>query len=132
MKRKRDQADDPSKCQKRLSREHGASDSKNSRGLFPKHCMICLKERIKVKGKFQLPTKIFTKSAEETLKKAAVLKDDLAMLASVTDTDLIAKEFSKHEKCYLEYTRITRDKVQIHRQSLKKVIFKVMLMLSVK
>ena len=110
LKRKLDQADDPSKCQKRLSREHGASDSKNSRGLFPKHCLICLKERIKVKGKFQLPTKIITKSAEETLKKAAVLKNDLAMLASVTDTDLIAKEFSKHEKCYLDYTRITREK----------------------
>ena len=28
----------------------------------------------------------------------------------LTDTDLIAKEFSKHEKCYLEYTRITREK----------------------
>ena len=37
--------------------------------------MICFKERIKVKGKFQLQTKI-TKSAEETLKKAAVLKND--------------------------------------------------------
>ena len=110
LKRKRDQADDSSKCRKRLSREHGASDSKNSRGLLTKHCMICLKERIKVKGKFQLPTKIITKSAEETLKKAAVLKNDLAMLASVTDTDLIAKEFSKHEKYYLEYTRITREK----------------------
>ena len=72
LKRKRDQADDPSKCRKRLSREHGASDSKNSRGYFPKHCMICLKERIKVKGKFQLPTKIITKSAEETLKTASV------------------------------------------------------------
>ena len=109
LKRKRDQADDPSKCRKRLSREHGASDSKNSRGLFPKHC-ICLKGRIQVKGKFQLPTKIITKPAEETLKKAAVLKNDLDMLASVTDTDLIAKEFSKHEKYYLEYTRITREK----------------------
>ena len=97
LKRKRDQADDPSKCRKLLSREHGASDSKNSRGLFPKHCMICLKERIKVQGKFQLPTKTITKSAEETLKKAAVLKNDLAMLASATDTDLILKEFSKHE-----------------------------------
>ena len=98
MKKKRDQADDPSKCRKCLSREHGASGSKNSRGLFPKHCMICLKERIKVKGKFQLPAKIITKCAEETLKKAAVLKNGLAMLDSVTDTDLIAKEFSKHEK----------------------------------
>ena len=46
LKRKRNQADDPSKCRKLLSREHDASDSKNSRGLFPKHCMICLKERI--------------------------------------------------------------------------------------
>ena len=48
LKRKRDQADDASKCRKRLSREHGASDAKN--------CMICLKERIKIQGKFQLPT----------------------------------------------------------------------------
>ena len=39
-----------------------------------------------------------------------MLKNDLAMLASVTDTDLIAKKFSKHEKCYLEYTRINREK----------------------
>ena len=60
LQRKRDQADDPRKCRKRLSGEHGSSDSKNSRGLFPKHCMICLKERIKVKGKFQLQTKIIT------------------------------------------------------------------------
>ena len=110
LKRKRNQADDPSKCRKHLSREHGASDSKNSRGRFPKHFMICLKERIKVKGKFQVPTKIITKFAEATLKKAAVLKNDLAMLASVTDTDLIVKEFSKHGKCYLEYTRVTREK----------------------
>ena len=36
LKRKRDQADDPSKCRKRPSREHGASDFKNSRALFPK------------------------------------------------------------------------------------------------
>ena len=39
-----------------------------------------------------------------------MLKNDLAIVASVTHTDLIAKEFSKHEKCYLEYTRITREK----------------------
>ena len=132
LKRKRYQADDPSKCRKRLSREHGGSDSKNSRGLFPKHCMICLKERIKVKGKFQLPTKIIAKSAEETLKKAAVLKNDLAMLASVTDTDLIEKKFSKREKCYLEYTRITREKSANTSTISEKVIFQVILMLSVK
>ena len=131
MKRQRDQANDPSECRKRISREHGASDSENSRGLFPKHCMICLKESIKVKGKFQLPTKIITKSAEETLKKAAVLKNDLAMLASVTDTDLIAKEFSRHEKCYLEYSRITREKSANTSTISEKVIFTVILILSV-
>ena len=58
LKRKRDQADDPSKCRKRLSREHGASDSKNSRGFFQKHCMICLKEKIKVKGKFSFQQRL--------------------------------------------------------------------------
>ena len=61
-----------------------------------------------------------------------MLNNDLAMLASVTDTDLTAKEFSKHEKCYHEYTRITREKSANTSQSLKKVIFKVILMLSVK
>ena len=61
-----------------------------------------------------------------------MLKNDLAMLASVTDTDLIAKEFSKHEKCSLSTHGLPGRKVQIHRQSLKKVIFKVILMLSVK
>ena len=134
LKRKHDQADDPSKCRKHLSGEHGASDSRNSRGLFPKHCMICLKERKKVKGNFQLPTKIITtcKSAEETLKKAAVLKNDLAMFASVTDTDLIVKEFSKHENATLSTHGLPGRKVQIHGQSLKKVIFKVILILSVK
>ena len=37
--------------------------------------------------------------------EAAVLKNDQAMLAPVTDTNLIAKEFSKYEKCYFEYTQ---------------------------
>ena len=57
LKKKRDQADHPRKCRKRLSGEHGASDSKNSRGLFPKHCMICLKERIKGKRKISASSK---------------------------------------------------------------------------
>ena len=30
------------------------------------------------------------------------------MLIEVRDTDLNAKEFQKHEKCYREYTRIVR------------------------
>ena len=58
LKRKRDQVDHSSECRKRLSREHGASDSKHSRGLFSKHCMICLKERIKVKENFSLQQRL--------------------------------------------------------------------------
>ena len=30
------------------------------------------------------------------------------MLIEVRDTDLIAKEFQKHKKCYREYTMIVR------------------------
>ena len=36
--------------------------------------------------------------------KSSSVKNDPAMLVSGTDIDLTAKEFSKHEKCYLEYT----------------------------
>ena len=53
--------------------------------------MICSKERIKVGGKFQFPTKILTKSAEETLKNAANLRNDQKMITAVTGIDLIAK-----------------------------------------
>ena len=68
--------------------------------------MICLKERIKVGGKFLFPTKILTMSTEETLKNVANLRDDKKM---ITGVDLIAKEFSKHQTCYVNYTRITRE-----------------------
>ena len=71
--------------------------------------MICSKERIKVGGKFQFPTKILTRSAEETLKNAAHLRNDQTMITAVTGIDLIAKEFSKHQTCYINYTRISRE-----------------------
>ena len=71
--------------------------------------MICSKERIKVGGKFQFPTKILTKSAEETLKNAAHLRNDQTMITAVTGIALIAKEFSKHQTCHINYTRISRE-----------------------
>ena len=46
-----------------------------------------------------------------TLKAAAQVRDDKDMIASVHETDSIAKEFQKHEKCYREYTRIVRESV---------------------
>ena len=30
------------------------------------------------------------------------------MIVAVCKTDLIAKEFQKHDKCYLDYTRVVR------------------------
>ena len=87
--------------------------------------MICSKERIKVGGKFQFPTKILTKSAEETLKNAANLRNDQKMITAVTGIDLIAKEFSKHQTCYVNYTRITREtkKIQLLLKEILTVTF---------
>ena len=81
------------------------------RGLFPSICMICKKKSIKINNKRQPLTKVMTKTAEMTLKAAAQAWDDKDMIASVHETDLIAKEFQKHEKCYREYTRIVRESV---------------------
>ena len=70
--------------------------------------MICKKKDIKIKGIRQSLSKIVTETAERTIKQAAVARNDLEMIAAVTETDLIAKEFQKHQKCYLEYTRVVR------------------------
>ena len=75
--------------------------------------MICSKERIKVGGKFQFPTKILTKSAEETLENAGNVKNDKKMITAVTGIDLIVWEFSKHQTCYVNYSRITRETKKI-------------------
>ena len=53
-------------------------------------------------------SKIVTETAERTIKQAAVARNDLEMITAVTETDLIAKKFQKHQKCYLEYTRVVR------------------------
>ena len=46
------------------------------------------------------------------LKAAAQARDDKDMIASIHETDLIAKELQKQEKCYnREYTRIVRESV---------------------
>jgi hypothetical protein len=109
LKRKHEKEHDTTKTVKRISRAGALGESAaNTRGIIPKRCMICSKERIKVSGKFQFPTKILTKCAEEVLKRAAHLRKDKNMIDAVTDVDLIAKEFSKHQKCYLNYTRIAR------------------------
>ena len=62
--------------------------------------MICSKHRIKVSGRFQVPAKVVTKTAEETLRKAAKMRNDERMLNLISGIDLIAKEFKeKSFKC---------------------------------
>ena len=62
-----------------------------------------------MKGKKHHATPILTKTAEATIKKAATLQHDEKMLTKIMTEDLIAREFRKHDKCYLSYPRISRD-----------------------
>ena len=72
--------------------------------------MICKKKDLKVKGVRQPLSKIITDTAERTLKEAAIAQNYLQMIIAVSETDLIAKEFQKHDKCYLDYTRVIRNR----------------------
>ena len=61
--------------------------------------MICKTKKIKVRGRDYYTTRILTRNAEETLKKAAQLKSDEGMLLEIHEVDLIVKELKKHDKC---------------------------------
>ena len=60
LKRKLENENETTKSNKRPSRASFSTGA--ACGIFPKQCMICSKERIKVGGKFQFPTKILTKA----------------------------------------------------------------------
>ena len=96
----------------RTTRSSQSIDAVEKGGLFPDMCMICEKKKIKVRGKDYYTTRISTRDAEETLKKAALLKKDEEMLLEIQDLDLIAKEFKKHDKCYRDYTRLIYDSLE--------------------
>ena len=74
--------------------------------------MICKKKDLKVKGVRRQLSKIITDTAERTLREAAIAQNDLQMIVAVRKTDLIAKEFQKHHKCYLDYTRVVRKRAE--------------------
>ena len=78
----------------------------DKRGMFPDVCMICKKKKIIVSGKDCYINRIVNFKAEQTLKKAAEMKNDEHMLLIINDVDLIAKEYKTHDKCYCDYTRI--------------------------
>lgn len=112
LKRKKTKDEEEESSHKTLRtalRASTASTNLRPRGLFPDHCMICKKKSLKVNNKRQPLTSIVTKTAENTLKAAAQARNDQDMIATAAGTDLIAREFQKHEKCYREYTRVVRD-----------------------
>ena len=54
------------------------------------------------------------------------------MITAVTGIELIAKEFSKHQTCYVNYTRITREtkkKIQLLLKEILPVTFNRLAML---
>ena len=49
---------------------------------------------------------ILNRCRKDTKRKPAIAHNDLEMMTVVTKTDL--KKIQKHEKCYLDYTRVVR------------------------
>ena len=57
-----------------------------------------------MKGKKQFLRTLQTRSACNTLQRAATLRNDEDMLLTILGEDLIAKEFKMHPDCYRDYT----------------------------
>ena len=90
-----------SKRSKRLS---GNKDT--SSVLFPSdRCIFCNKEFVEIKGEKQSLTKCRTKTAEQSIKEAAERRNDEALLHTVSDVDLLAREAHYHNSCRWAYTR---------------------------
>ena len=68
--------------------------------------MICKKHQIKVGHKFQLPKKSLTLDAANNIKKVSEMIEDEELLLEITEVDLVAKEFKRHDKCYRDYTGV--------------------------
>ena len=86
---------------KRIRIEKGASSSV----IFPKVCFVCKKLRHTVKKKTSTAHVITTTSAAKKIKRAAELKEDDETLVQIKDADLLAKELTCHNQCYLDYIR---------------------------
>jgi hypothetical protein len=93
LKRKVDKEGDGGESRIKVTRTSTkpSLESSHPRGIFPDMCMICKKKTLKVNQKSQHLTKIVTKTAENTLKQAASIRNDTEMLIEVGETDLIAK-----------------------------------------
>ena len=78
----------------------------SSHGFFPKVCIFCSQYRKTVRRKSHNAYKILPKEAEQNIKHAADVKNDLPLLCQIQDVDLTTKELMIHKKYYLDYTLI--------------------------
>ena len=75
-------------------------EAASSHGFFPKVCIFCNQYRKTVRKKSHNAYKILTKEAEQNIKHAADVKNDLPLLCQIQDVDLTAKELMIHKKYY--------------------------------
>ena len=68
--------------------------------------MICKKHHIKVGHKFQLPKMLLTLDTANNIKKAAEMTEEEELILEITEVDLGAKEITRHDKCYRDYTQM--------------------------
>ena len=83
-----------------------ADETGSSHGFFLKVCIFCNQCRKTVRRKSHNAYKILTKEAEQNIKCAADVRNDLLLLCQIQDVDLITKELMIYKKCYLDCTRI--------------------------
>lgn len=76
----------------------------NVKSVYPRECNICKKYQITIKRKKVIPIKITTLIATETIKAAAMKKDE-QLFYEIKELDLISKEFKYHPQCYKDFTR---------------------------
>ena len=88
---------------RRVSPQYSASTP--SRLLPADKCLFCDKGRIRKSGKEGHLVKCVTKTAEESIKRAAETKKDEVILLKIKDIDLVAKEAHYHASCRKNYTR---------------------------
>lgn len=93
------------------------ASSSSTSALFPRECIFCGTVNRCVSGKKQILRQCQTKDTEDSIKRAAVEKNDFDLLGKIADCDLIAKEAVYHECCRRNYT--TRTDRQHHLPSVQ-------------
>ena len=81
----------------------------DAKQLSLKQWMICkYSGAINVKYKKQFPRSLTLQTSAVTIVKFANIKEE-KVLKIVCDRKLLEREFMVHDKCYREYTRLTKD-----------------------